>query len=543
MAQTGRDERNSRRANNLQWRWALSELSRLPVVVFALSTASLCGCSSGARTTARSEPGQHMEVFSTGTGSDTLHAISEPPDSTRNPLVEPIVQTAFQEAASTPRANQPFLNETLPNPEPPAALPADIAAEPGSAVSLADLETLALSSSPTVLRLEQQVQAAWAKAGYSDKLPDPTIGANVFGSPIETAAGSQRANLSIGQMIPWLQRLDAKSQRAGYEALSIQEALRAEQLRVTAEVRVAWYRLFVLGRQIEIVRGTEEPLKSLITVANAQIEGGKASEADVKLGQLELSRLEERLVALRQQVQSTEAELNRAVGRDSNAIVSMPKSLDVSLPNWSHATLRQLAEEHQPAIAAARLNTQATQWGIEIARLERRPNVAVNANWFLMDDNRPASTVVDVGRDAWSLGAQVSVPIWRAKYDAMENEAGWQHAASHTSVDELTVRYDSMLRDLWEQARAADETRGLYIKTILPQARETRDVSIQAFANGTVEFDRVVRDFLNVLTLEEGLIRATGQLAMTLARIEQAVGTAIPLAERPRASESRELNE
>ena len=263
-------------------------------------------------------------------------------------------------------------------------------------------------------------------------------------------------------------------------------------------------------------------------MANAQIEGGKASEADVKLGTLELSRLAERLVALRQQVESTKSELNRATGRETNAPVPIPETLEVTLPSWSHAMLKQLAFEHQPALAAARLNVEATQWGIEIARLERRPNVAVNANWFLMDDNRPASTVVDVGRDAWSLGAQVSVPIWRAKYDAMENEAGWKHAASHSSVDELTVRYDGMLRDLLEQAKAADETRRLYEKTILPQARETRDVSIQAFSNGTVEFDRVIHDFLNVLKLEEGRYRSIGQLAIALARIEQAVGTAIP---------------
>jgi cobalt-zinc-cadmium efflux system outer membrane protein len=539
MARTGHDERLSYRPGKLSLRRRLGEVPAFSAVVFVLSAVSLCGCSSGAGTTARIESDQHFEVFSTGSSAGSSRAIAEP----GNQLAEPIVQTAFREAVPSAPADQPFVDETLPEPAPPEALPAGIQAQADSVVTLADLESLALSGSPAVLRLEQQVQAAWAKAGYADKLPDPTIGANVFGSPIETAAGSQRANLSIGQMIPWLERLDAKSQRACYEALSVQEARRAEQLRVTAEVRIAWYRLFVLGRQIEIVRGTEEPLKSLITVANAQIVGGKASEADVKLGQLELSRLEERVVALRQQVESAKAELNRAVGRDSNTPVPMPKSLDVSLPGWSHSTLKQLANEHQPAIAAARLNTQATLWGIEIARLERRPNVAVNASWFLMDDNRPASTVVDVGEDAWSLGAQVSVPIWRAKYDAMENEAGWEHAASHTSVDELTVRYDSMLRDLLEQARAADETQGLYVNTILPQARETRDVSIQAFSTGTVEFDRVVRDFLNVLTLEEGRFRATGQLAMTLARIEQAVGTAIPLAERPRASESREVDE
>lgn len=391
--------------------------------------------------------------------------------------------------------------------------------------TLAQLESLALATSPSVKRLEHEVQSAWAKAGYVDKLPDPTIGANVFGNPIETAAGSQRANLTIGQMIPWLERLDAKSQRACYDAMSIQEALKAEQLKVVADVRIAWYRLFVLGQQIETIKVNQAPLRSLIEVANARIATGGASEGDVKLGTLELTRLHERLVTLQQQVESTEAELNRAIGRDANHPVSIPQRLDVSLPDWSHSSLLQLAQEHQPAIIAARLRTHATRWGIEVARLERRPNVTVNASWFLIDDNRPASGVVDVGEDAWSIGAHISVPIWHGKYDAMENEAHWKHSASHASSEELENRYDAMLRDLWEQARAAHETRQLYVNTILPQARETRDVDVQSFSIGAVEFDRVMRDFLNVLALEDGQHRATGQLAIALARIELAVGT------------------
>ncbi|MFT5094945.1 MAG: cobalt-zinc-cadmium efflux system outer membrane protein, partial [Porticoccaceae bacterium] len=293
--------------------------------------------------------------------------------------------------------------------------------------ALTELEALASTSNPAVRRLEQEVQAAWAKVGYVDKLPDPTIGANVFGNAIETAAGSQRANLSVMQMIPSLERLDAKAQQACYDAMSVQEALRAEQLKVRAEVRIAWYRLFVLGRQIEINTANQGQLKQLIEIANARIATGGASEGDVKLGTLELIRLYERLITLRQQVESTKAELNRAVGRDANHPVRIPDRLEVSLPDWSHATLRQLADEHQPAIVAARLRTQATRWGIEVARLERRPNVTLNASWFLIDDNRPTSGVVDVGQDAYSLGAQISVPIWHGKYDAMENEANWKH--------------------------------------------------------------------------------------------------------------------
>jgi cobalt-zinc-cadmium efflux system outer membrane protein len=394
----------------------------------------------------------------------------------------------------------------------------------GKLPNLAELEAAALTSNPAVLRLEQQVLAAWAKTEHIDRLPDPTVGANLFVSPIETAAGSQRANLNVAQMIPWLERLDAKTQQACCEAMALQQALDAQRLNVVADVRAAWFRLFVLGRQMMIARAHQQLLGSLIELATARIATGTASQGDVLLGTLEISRLEEQLISWQQQIESTKAELNRLAGREASVPVGVPETLEVALPDWSHEFLSQLAFQNQPAIEAARLQTHATRWGIEVARLERRPNFAVNASWFAIDGNRPASPIVDVGQDAWSLGAQVSLPVWRKKYDALENEAIWKHQASHATIEEVTRHFDSRLRDLWEQAVAADRTRQLYADTILPQARQTLDADQQSYASGAVEFDRVVRDVRNVLTLEDGLHRATGQLATALARIEEAIG-------------------
>jgi cobalt-zinc-cadmium efflux system outer membrane protein len=397
----------------------------------------------------------------------------------------------------------------------------------GSPLNLAELEAVALAANPGLLVLEQQVQAAWAKTEHIDRLPDPTVGANLFVSPIETAAGSQRANLSVSQMIPWLERLDAKAQQACCEAMAVQQALDAQRLKVVADIRSAWFRLFVLGRQIEISRANQQLLESMIELATARIATGTASQGDVLLGTLEISRLEEQIISWQQQIESTKAELNRVLGREASSPVAVPETLEVALPEWSYEFLSQFAFEHQPAIEAARLQTHATRWGVEVARLERRPNFAVNASWFAIDNNRPASAIVDVGQDAWSLGAQVSLPVWRQKYDELENEANWKHQVSHTTVEEVTRQFDSRLRDLWEQAIAADRTRQLYAETILPQARQTLEADQQSYASGAVEFDRVVRDVRNVLTLEDGLYRATGQLATALARIEQTVGGAI----------------
>ena len=399
------------------------------------------------------------------------------------------------------------------------------AATPATFDSLESLEQVALVQSPALRRLIQEYQAARAKVQYVDGLPDPTFGANVFASPIETAAGSQRANLMVAQMLPWLPRLDAQAQQACLEAMALQQVHAAERLKIVGEVRAMWYRLYLIGKQIETYEANQELLESLIEVANARVSTGKATQGDVLVGTLEYSKLEEQLVTFRQQQVSTVSEINRLLGRHAEISISGPHTLEVTLPDWSHPMLREFASQNQPDIIAARIRTQATRWGVEVAQLKRRPDFSVNASWFAIDSNRPASTVVDVGQDAWSVGASVSIPLWERKYDAIEQEARWKHAASHASVDESMQQYDAVLRDLWEQAKAADETANLYKATILPQAKDTLAADQQSYANGTVDFDRVIGDFRNLLTLELGYHRAIGQLATALARIRQATGT------------------
>lgn len=395
---------------------------------------------------------------------------------------------------------------------------------PSNAQSLAILEATAVESNPELRRLQQQAAAAWAKVRYQDQLPDPTIGANVFGHPIETAAGSQRANLTVMQMIPWLDRLDAQAQQACWEAWAAQQTAESVRLKVIGDLRANWARLYVLGQQIRILDANEELLKSLIELATARIEQNRGSVGDVTLITIEISRVEEQRLTAHQQVESTIAEINRLAGRPAGSPVVLPNSLPHELPSWSEIGLRQTMRENQPAIAAAHLRAQASRWGVEVARLRRRPDVSVSAAWVAIDDNRPQSGIVDVGRDAWSVGAQVSVPLWREKYDAMLDEATWNHFAAHASVEEETLRFDALLRDLWEQAQAAGETAVLYKSTILPQAQQTLESDQQALANGTVDLDRVIGDVRNLLTLEQGYHRALGQMAISVARIRQAVG-------------------
>ncbi len=390
--------------------------------------------------------------------------------------------------------------------------------------TLDELEAIAVAQNPLLTRISNEYEAAAAKSDYVDALPDPTIAGNLFIAPIETAAGSQRANLTLSQKIPSLARLDAQAQQACLEAMAIQQVYASERLRIIGDVRAKWFQLYVVEKQIEINTENQELLESLIEVATARVETGNATQGDVLGATVEYSKLEERLVSLRQQQVSIVADINRLLGRQAETSIAATKELALIMPEWSHAMLRQVAWEHQPEIVAANIRTQATQWGLEVARLKRRPDFSLNASWFGIEGNRPTPNIVDVGRDAWAIGGSVTIPISRRKYDAIEREASWKHQAAHASVEELRQRYDSVLRDLWEQAKAANETATLYQDTILPQARDTLAADQESYTNGNVEFDRVIRDFRSVVTLELGYHRAIGQLATAVARIRQATG-------------------
>ena len=400
---------------------------------------------------------------------------------------------------------------------------------PAISQPLSELEMLAVEQNPKLVKLYQEYNAASSRSRYVNKLPDPKLGANVFGAPLQTASGSQRAVMSMSQAIPWLGKLNAMEQQACFEAFAARADYLSERLRVIAAVRTGWYRLYVIDQQIETAEANQQLLQSLIDVANAQISTGSATQGDVLLGTLELSKLEERLLTYRKLRVAIQAEVNRLIARDADTSILTPQELKIDLPTLSSQQIFQQARDSQPEIQAAQLRTQATRWGIEVAHLSRRPELTLSANYFFTDNNRPPSNLYKVGQDPWSLGAQVSIPLWKEKYDALEDEATWKHLASTYSESDLLDRYDALITELLAEARRAEETAQLYRDTILPQAQQTLRADQESYSRGAVEFDRVIRDYRNLLTLELGYHQAIGELAIALTQLSRVSGQDVPL--------------
>ncbi len=353
----------------------------------------------------------------------------------------------------------------------------------------------------------------------------------MFMPPMNFNPDRQVAEFQVMQMVPWLGRLRAEARQAYFEAMAAENMFQAEKLRVIGDLRATWFKLYVLGKQIETALAEQSQLESLIKTANARIATGDAQPGDVLMATLESSNLQEQLLSYRQQLAATAAEINRLAGRDVMTPVPIPATVDIDMPPWDMEGLRQIARESQPELNAARLRTAATRWGIDVARLKRRPDVTWGAGWILMD--APGAAMPGAGADSFTVGMSTTLPIWQRKYDAMTTEASLEHSAAHASEEEVALRIDALLRELWEQARASHQTVELYEKSILPQARQTFAADQKSLINNSVTFDRVIRNYRTLLNLELGYHRALGQYATTLARIRQAIGVELTTVSEP----------
>ncbi len=388
---------------------------------------------------------------------------------------------------------------------------------------LQDLITQALAANPQIGRLEAEAAAAWTRVPQVRALPDPMVGGTVFGEPMHMAEGRMRGTLMLSQTIPSLKQLNAQGQEAAFEALMLQQQLEAARLSVAADVAETWYRLYLLGQLLRINEANRQLISPLVEVAIGRVEVGETAPGDVVLGTLELSRIEEERLMLQQQLSSRTAVLNQLLNRQSDSPLPLPETIKHRRVEYTLDELRAIAFEEQPDIIAARLQTQATAWGVRVARLERIPEVNLNYEHMFMTSNPGADA-----EDPWRVGAAINVPLWHSKYRAIEREALQENLAARRGVEAVMREYDSRLLDLLAQAQAAARTAALYRDTVLTQARQALEVDQRAYGQGTVTFERVIQDARNLLVAEAAYIRAIVDQATAAAQIQEAVGRQLP---------------
>lgn len=383
-------------------------------------------------------------------------------------------------------------------------------------LTIAEAEDLARKGEPMQLALMAQADALHEEAIAAGSLPDPVLRVGLANYPINggsfSTEGMTQAQLALSQSFPRARAEGVAQVRAQAEVFSHSADSRSRD--VLAAVRIAWLEAYYAQQAWVLVSESRPFFADLVTITRSMYAVGRKTQHDVLRAELELSRLEDRLIETGQARSESKARLSRWLLQNANRPVAL------KLPDWgSPPTLENLQAglASHPAIAAGDAGVSAQDAAVRIAEENKKPGWALEAGYGYRDgrlaDGSPRSDFI-------SLSVSVDLPFFsKNRQDRKLAAALSNRRAARESRAELTARLSSELSV--EYARWTDLTRrlALYETQILEQSKGQAQAALLAYQSDTGDFSDVMRGYIDDLNTRLDHIRLQVQRAQSYATL------------------------
>ena len=406
---------------------------------------------------------------------------------------------------------------------------------------LAGLIALALERNPEIQAAIETAQSRANRISQETALPDPMLSTKTLPTPLALADGNQYFVLGVDQEFPAPEKLDRRGRVALAEVRMALQELRRVQQRVIAELKRAYFEMFVIDRTIDLTEENKSVLRDLVDVARAELTAGRRGQQDVLRAEVEFLNLERELIDLRQRRLSTLALINSLLDRPSDMLVQTPALYDVRRiePRFDYLLARAMREN--PELARLQRQIERDEQSVRLARLAYWPEFRLGFEWMSMQQRdafvpprdpftgvRPAvNQASEMGGDMWAINFGFSLPIWYEKIEAGIREARHALAASRQEFTAAKNTLAYRVQDGLARVRAQRELVDLLADAIIPQARQAYEVSRLSYSAGTVDFQFLIENWQVWLDLRTQYYRALGELERAIADLEQAVGVSV----------------
>jgi outer membrane protein TolC len=385
-------------------------------------------------------------------------------------------------------------------------------------LTLAEAERLALDREPGQAALLARADALANQSVAAGELPDPTVRMGIVNYPLEsggfTTEGMTQAQLGYRQAFPPGKARDANKRQFASLALEMQENADGRGRDVLSAVRASWLETYYWQQAHTIVDESRPFFSDLVTVTRSMYSVGRKNQQDLLRAELELSRIDSRLIEINSNHARAIANLFEWVGENAARPVAD------RLPNWSQMPSLEEIESDlllHPAVRAAEARVDARQAGIDHAEENMKPGWAVDLGYGhrngVLPNGSPRSDFV-------SLSFTMDLPLFREnRQNRKLSSALSERRAANESKQELLRRLGAQLRG--EHARWSDLNRRieLHEDQILSLASDNAEAALAAYQSDTGDFADVMRGFIDDLNARVDHIRLQVELAQSYAAL------------------------
>ncbi len=368
------------------------------------------------------------------------------------------------------------------------------------AITLEQLEELALQHNPTGAAAAAGIDAARGRTRQAGAFPNPVVGYS--GEEIKTGDLDRRGEhgFFLEQTIPLGGKLRL-SRNVFEKTIAQAEAVRdLQRLRILSSVRQAYYSVLLTERRIEVQERLAALASEAVGVTAQLFNVGAADRPDYLEIEIESRRLQLQLNRSRNERFALRAQLAALTGVGEVADRPLAGSIDAAIPNLEREPIIRTLLEQSPELRAARADLERTRAVSGRARRETFPDLFLRGG---SSYNREHGE--DTGRPiGWegTLEAGVSVPLFN-------RNAGGVAAAR---ADETRAQAEVRRLELSLQSRAASQFAGYltalreaeaYRSEILPRAEEAYRLYLSRYREMAAAYPQVLvaqRTFFEVST-------------------------------------------
>ena len=414
--------------------------------------------------------------------------------------------------------------EDRPAPLPPVSATLPVLTGP---TALKALVGYALANNPEIHAARYTAQSLGARVPQAKSLPDPTMMATAFLEEIQTAAGPQEVAMSLSQKFPWFGKRALRSQVAYFHSMAAYSQVASTELKVIEQVKRAYFDLYFAQKAVSEIRQLQKPLEDVIAVARTRYETStsKVGLESVFQAQIELAKLKTDLVKLDETKRRAQARLAGVMHLPPKTRIEALDSIARGHVENQVETLVALADSCQPAFEASGREMARDRAAVDLARHEYWPDVTTSLNWYEMGNG--GLSPVSNGRDAFSLGVGVNLPIYRHRLDAAVREAENKLCATARRYDSVRDTYQAEIETLYAQFREHYLTLKILETDILPRAEETLRLTLESYRAGRADFQQLMDVYRTLLRYRVDLHRHLTLSEQALASLERAVGCAV----------------
>jgi outer membrane protein TolC len=385
-------------------------------------------------------------------------------------------------------------------------------------LTLAAAEDLALEQEPGQLGFLARAAALEEESVAAGQLPDPTLRMGLANYPIQsggfTTEGMTQAQLGIRQAFPPGDTREVSTRRFQSLALEMRQSADSRGRDVLSAVRQAWLEIYYWQRTHAIVDELRPFFSDLVTVTRSLYSVGRKNQQDLLRAELELSRLDDRLLEISKQHSRAIAAMSEWVGQDAS------RPIAENLPHWEQLpALEGLRADLliHPTLMAADARIDSRQAGIDLAEERFKPGWALDLGYGYRDgylaDGTPRSDFV-------SLSVTMDLPVFRKnRQDRRLSAALSERRAAKESKEQIFRRLNSRLES--EYARWHDLGRriDLYEQQILSLAGSNAQAALAAYQSDAGDFADVMRGYIDDLNARVEHIRLQVEQAQSYATL------------------------